>query len=98
MRSQLMFFPLWLFPTALLAADEPANSPGLLFYLSGDHGFRAYYAAVGKPEPNFLKDVKIIPGGAKGSYLQCGNDQLLRIGLRATFTPPPWASIARMSR
>ena len=77
MRSLLMLFSLWLFPAALLAADEPANSPGLLFYLSGDHGFRADYAAGGKPEPNFLKDVKILPGGAKGSYLQCGNDQLL---------------------
>ena len=77
MRILLMFFALWLFPAALLAADEPANSPGLLFYLSGDHGFRADYAAGGKPEPNFLKDVRILPGGAKGSYLQCGNDQLL---------------------
>ena len=77
MRSLLMFFSLWLFPAVLLAADEPASSPGLLFYLSGDHGFLADYAAGGKPEPNFLKDVKILPGGAKGSYLQCGNDQLL---------------------
>ena len=41
MRSLLMFFSLWLFPAALLAADEPSNSPGLLFYLSGGHGFRA---------------------------------------------------------
>jgi hypothetical protein len=77
MRSMSMFFALWMLPAALLAANEPANPPGLLFYLSGDHGFRADYAAGGKPEPNFLKDVKILPGGAKGSYLQCGNDQLL---------------------
>ena len=55
----------------------PSNEPGLLFYLSGDHGFKADYAAGGVPEPNFNKDVKILPGGAKGSYLQCGNDQLL---------------------
>jgi hypothetical protein len=75
MRSLLMFCLLWLFPAALLAADEPP--PGLLFYLSGDHGFRADYAAGGKPEPNFLKEVQILPGGARGSYLQCGNDQLL---------------------
>lgn len=58
-------------------AAPAASEPGLLFYLSGDHGFRADYAANGHPEPNFLKDVKILPGGAKGSYLQCGNDQLL---------------------
>ena len=63
--------------STLHAADESAKQPGLLFYLSGDHGFKADYASGGKPEPNFLKDVKILPGGAKGSYLQCGNDQLL---------------------
>ncbi len=54
-----------------------AKEPGLLFYLSGDHGFKADYAAGGVAEPNYLKDVKILPGGAKGSYIQCGNDQLL---------------------
>ena len=59
------------------AADESAKAPGLLFYLSGDHGFRADYAAGGKPDPNFQSDVKILPGGAKGSYIQCGNNQLL---------------------
>ena len=53
MRSLLMFLLLWLLPAALLAADEPP--PGLLFYLSGDHGFNADYAAGGKPEPNYLK-------------------------------------------
>jgi hypothetical protein len=53
------------------------KEPGLLFYLSGDQGFEADYAAGGQRAPNFLKDVKILPGGAKGSYLQCGNDQLL---------------------
>jgi hypothetical protein len=76
LRLQLRVFALAAFllvPTLLRAADEP----GLLFYLSGDHGFRADYAAGGKPEPNFLHDVKILPGGAKGSYLQCANDQLL---------------------
>ncbi len=55
----------------------PAKETGLLFYLSGDHGAKADYAAGGIAEPNFFKDVKILPGGAKGSYLQCGNDQLL---------------------
>jgi hypothetical protein len=62
--------------TAAFAGDEPGKEPGLLFYLSGDHGFKADYAA-GKGDPNFLKDVKIVPGGVKGSYLECGNDQLL---------------------
>jgi hypothetical protein len=72
-RWLLLFFAGFFFPSVVFGADEP----GLLFYLSGDHGFRADFAAGGKPEPNFLKDVKILPGGAKGSYLQCGNDQLL---------------------
>jgi hypothetical protein len=55
----------------------PSKEPGLLFYLSGDHGFNADYAAGGVPAPNYLSDVKILPGGAKGSYLQCGDNQLL---------------------
>ena len=71
------FFLVCLLTGTMLAATEPSKEPGLLFYLSGDHGFNADYAAGGNPVPNFLKDVKILPGGAKGSYLQCGNDQLL---------------------
>jgi hypothetical protein len=55
----------------------PSPEPGLLFYLSGDHGFTADYAAGGVPQPNYLEDVKILPGGAKGSYLECGDNQLL---------------------
>jgi hypothetical protein len=65
----------------MLAAAVPdvqkAKEPGLLFYLSGDQGFNADYAAGGNPVPNYLSDVKILPGGAKGSYLQCGANQLL---------------------
>ena len=73
MRYVAMMLAFCLLPAAGFAASEP----GLLFYLSGDQGFRADYAAGGKPDPNFLSDVKILPGGAKGSYLQCGNNQLL---------------------
>jgi hypothetical protein len=54
-----------------------SREPGLLFYLSGDHGFKADHAAGGNPAPNFQSDVQILPGGAKGSYIQCGNNQLL---------------------
>ena len=60
-----------------LPKSAASAEPGLLFYLSGDHGFNADYAAGGNAAPNFLADVKILPGGAKGSYLQCGNNQLL---------------------
>src|SRR6185312_12850318 len=65
-----------LFVGTAFAVTPSSQQPGLLFYLSGDHGFTADYA-VGKAVPNFLSDVKILPNGAKGSYLQCGNNQLL---------------------
>ena len=77
MRYSRSFLFVLLLTGTMLAATEPSKEPGLLFYLSGDYGFNADYAAGGNPEPNFLKDVKILPGGAKGSYLQCGNNQLL---------------------
>jgi hypothetical protein len=59
------------------AQSAPVKEPGLLFYLSGDHGSKAEYAAGGDPMPNYQSDVKISEGGAKGSYIQCGNNQLL---------------------
>jgi len=59
------------------SSGHTPQEPGLLFYLSGDHGFKADYAAGGNPDPNYLYDVKILPDGAKGAYLQCGNNQLL---------------------
>ena len=100
MKTVLFSLVLGLFSGWAFCVTEPdpgsnggfAKEPGLLFYLSGDHGFEADYAAGGQRAPNFLKDVKILPGGAnhpsepgplagdpgaKGSYLQCGNDQLL---------------------
>ncbi len=60
-----------------MAQGSAAKEPGLLFYLSGDHGFKADYAAGGDPMPNYQTDVKISEGGAKGSYVQCGDNQLL---------------------
>jgi Concanavalin A-like lectin/glucanases superfamily len=77
MRCLPSLLALCLLTGTMLGATEPSQEPGLLFYLSGDHGFNADYAAGGDPVPNFLKDVKILPSGAKGSYLQCGNNQLL---------------------
>src|SRR6185295_14519978 len=55
---------------------EP-REPGLLFYLSGDHEFAADYAAGGDPQPNFLRDVKIIRDGAKGKGFECAGTQLM---------------------
>ena len=60
-----------------IGPPAPANQPGLLFYLSGDKSFNADYAAGGVAEPNYESDVKILPGGVKGGYIQCGNNQLL---------------------
>ena len=53
-----------------------AQDSGLLFHLSGDNGFRADYAA-GKPDPNYLRSVEIIPDGAVGSAIHCEGLQLL---------------------
>ncbi len=65
-------------PTAsILPLNPHASEPGLLFYLSGDHGLNADYAAGGNPVPNYAKDIKILPDGKQGSYIQCGNTQLL---------------------
>ncbi len=62
----------------LSSAGQTQKEPGLLFYLSGDRGLAADYAAGGNPVPNFANDqVKILPGGAKGSYLQCGDHEVL---------------------
>src|SRR5690242_18626347 len=66
--------------TAVLAAaaEQPSPEPGLLFYVSGDRGATADFSASGKPEPNFANDeVKVLPGGPHGPYLQCGNLQML---------------------
>ena len=50
---------------------------GLLFYLSGDNGFAADFAAGGQIHPNFLRDVSIIPDGAKGYGFSAENIQLM---------------------
>ena len=59
------------------AAMESARQPGLLFYLSADHGLTADVAAGGDPVPNFAGDVRVISNGAKGPGLECGHTQLL---------------------
>jgi hypothetical protein len=51
--------------------------PGLLFYLSGNKGFNADYAAGGQVLPNYIKDVKIIPEGTQGPGFSAEDSQLL---------------------
>src|SRR5215467_8769104 len=61
--------------STICLADAPER--GLLFYLSGEHEFVADYAAGGDPQPNFLRDVKIISDGARGRGFECANTQLM---------------------
>jgi hypothetical protein len=63
--------------TSILPPNPHASEPGLLFYLSGDKSFNADYAAGGNPVPNYVRDLKIQPNGVNGSYIQCGDNQLL---------------------
>lgn len=70
-------FVLWFSAAAGNGWCAGAPEPGLLFYLSGDRGVTADYAAGGDPEPNFLSGVNVIPDGAKGPGLKCENTQLL---------------------
>jgi len=58
------------------AAAAPADT-GLLFYASADHGTTADFSAGGTPAPTFDYEVKVIPDGARGPALQCGNLQRL---------------------
>lgn len=50
---------------------------GLLFEVSADKGATADFSAGGTPEPTFLSEVTVIPDGAKGPALSCGNVQRL---------------------
>ena len=68
---------LFLAAAATPAVAAPPGEPGLLFYLSGDKEFTADYAAGGDPRPNFIRDVRVIPDGAKGSGFECANSQLM---------------------
>ncbi|MCL2028700.1 MAG: LamG domain-containing protein, partial [Bacteroidales bacterium] len=51
------------------------TNSGLLFYLSGN-SLEADVSA-GKAHPNYVRNVSIIPDGAHGNALHCGEDQLL---------------------
>lgn len=68
-------------PEGFMAGQTTGSSvsqePGLLFYLSGNKGFAADFAAGGQILPNYLKDVKIIPGGEHGPGFRAEDSQLL---------------------
>ena len=54
-----------------------SRKSGLLFYLSGDKGFVADFAASGQLKPNYLSDVKIISDGKKGPGFSADDSQLM---------------------
>ncbi len=54
-----------------------SKEPGLLFYLSGDQDFSANFAAGGQTDPNFLRDVTLIPDGAIGKAFRAEDTQLM---------------------
>ena len=78
MKTTVRLFLLCLLP---LAAARPCGAapgePGLLFHLSGDKEFTADFAAGGDPRPNFIRDVRVIPGGARGPGFECADTQLM---------------------
>ena len=63
--------------TSILPPNPHASEPGLLFYLSGDHGFNADYAAAAIPSRITRATSRFSPAASHGSYIQCGNNQLL---------------------
>ena len=69
-------------PQAGFLAGQAVNhtipqEPGLLFYLSGDHEFRADFTAGGQDKPNYLRGLTIIPDGAIGPAFEAADDQLM---------------------
>src|SRR5205823_5316566 len=59
------------------AFGATAGEPGLLFYLSGEKGTTADVSAEGTAEPNFQNEITIIPDGAVGKGLSCGDVERL---------------------
>jgi hypothetical protein len=61
----------------LIAAPFLAAEPGLLFYLSGDHGTTADFSAAGRPTPTYEAEISTVADGARGGALRCGDKQTL---------------------
>ena len=65
------------FAFVLFLSTRAMADHGLLFEVSADKGATADFSAGGTPEPTFLSEVTVIPDGAKGPALSCGNVQRL---------------------
>ena len=61
----------------LIAAPFLAAEPGLLFYLSGDHGTTADFSAAGRPTPTYEAEISTVADGARGGALRCSDKQTL---------------------
>jgi len=78
LRSIRVAFLLAFVPTLALAQAPAGNpEPGLLFYLSGDHGTTADFSAGHTAAPNFDFGITQISDGAKGAALSCSDTQQL---------------------
>ena len=62
-------------PHNLFSAEN--NNSSLLFYLSGENGTDADFAANSDIMPNFIHGISVIPDGASGKGLKCDHGQLL---------------------
>ena len=62
----------WIVFFNLPAAAQSSGEPGLLFYLSGEKGVIADYAA-GDPNPSVINDVTLVPDGAVGTGFSCAH-------------------------
>ncbi len=69
----------WMIVLAILflGGNCLAADPGMLFYLSGDKGLNADYAASGDTQPSVVRNVSIIQDGAKGPAFQCADTQVM---------------------
>ena len=65
------------FAAIFLAGLGSSAEPGLLFHVSADHGTTADFSAGGTVEPTFSSEVTVIPDGAVGPGLSCGDVQRL---------------------
>ena len=64
----------------LKSQPSAEKSPGLLFYLSGDHGTTADIAAGDTAKPTFEFQITPITDGAKGGALSCSDVERLAYG------------------
>jgi hypothetical protein len=76
-QAQLLADPPVGFMAGQATKSSVSQEPGLLFYLSGEKDFTADFAGGGQVLPNFMRDVKIIPDGAKGKGFSEDDSQLM---------------------